>query len=128
RDLRPRDLHPHRLPACREPERDLLYRACPQDRTMSDLPLSLLNDFQRGFPLVARPFDVISARLGLDLETLLDTLRRLTREGVISRVGAVFRPNRVGASTLAAVAVPEDRLAEVARLVSARPEVNHNYE
>ena len=95
---------------------------------MSDLPLSLLNDFQRGFPLVSRPFDVISARLGLDVEALLGTLRRLTREGVISRVGAVFRPNRVGVSTLAAVGVPEDRLADVARLVSARPEVNHNYE
>lgn len=95
---------------------------------MSDLPLSLLNDFQRDFPLTPRPFDGIAQRLGLGLEELLDTLRRLTREGVISRVGAVFRPNRVGASTLAAIAVPEARLAEVARLVSARPEVNHNYE
>ena len=95
---------------------------------MSDLPLSLLNDFQRDFPLTPRPFDGIAQRLGLELEELLDTLRRLTREGVISRVGAVFRPNRVGASTLAAIAVPDARLAEVARLVSARPEVNHNYE
>jgi DNA-binding Lrp family transcriptional regulator len=95
---------------------------------MSDLQLSLLNDFQRGFPLTPRPFDSISQRLGLELEDLLDSLRRLTREGVISRVGAVFRPNRVGVSTLAAVAVPEGRLAEVARRVSARPEVNHNYE
>lgn len=95
---------------------------------MNDLQLSLLNDFQRGFPLTSRPFDVISQRLGLELEDLLGTLRRLTREGVISRVGAVFRPNRIGVSTLAAVAVPEGRLAEVARIVSARPEVNHNYE
>lgn len=95
---------------------------------MSDLQLSLLNDFQRGFPLTSRPFDSMSQQLGLELEDLLDTLRRLTREGVISRVGAVFRPNRVGVSTLAAVAVPEARLAEVARRVSARPEVNHNYE
>ncbi len=95
---------------------------------MSDLQLSLLNDFQRGFPLTSRPFDSMSQQLGLELEDLLDTLRRLTREGVISRVGAVFRPNRVGVSTLAAVAVPEERLAEVARRVSARPEVNHNYE
>jgi len=95
---------------------------------MSDLQLSLLNDFQRGFPLTPRPFDDIAQRLGLDLEALLDTLRRLTREGVISRVGAVFRPNRVGVSTLAAMAVPAGRLDEVARLVRARPEVNHNYE
>ena len=95
---------------------------------MSDIQLSLLNDFQRGFPLTSTPFDVIAQRLGLDVEALLGTLRRLTREGVISRVGAVFRPNRVGVSTLAAVAVPEGRLDAVARLISARPEVNHNYE
>lgn len=95
---------------------------------MSDLQLSLLNDFQRGFPLTSTPFDAIAQRLGLDVEALLGTLRRLTREGVVSRVGAVFRPNRVGVSTLAAMAVPEERLDAVARLVSARPEVNHNYE
>lgn len=95
---------------------------------MSDIQLSLLNDFQRGFPLTSRPFDSIAQRLGLDVEALLGTLRRLTREGVVSRVGAVFRPNRVGVSTLAAMAVPEGQLDEVARLVSALPEVNHNYE
>lgn len=95
---------------------------------MSDVQLSLLNDFQRGFPLTSTPFDVISRRLGLDVEEVLDTLRRLRREGVISRVGAVFRPNRVGVSTLAAMAVPAGRLAEVAQQVNAHPEVNHNYE
>lgn len=95
---------------------------------MSDVQLSLLNDFQRGFPLTSTPFDSISRRLGLEVGDVLETLRRLTREGVISRVGAVFRPNRIGVSTLAAMAVPEDRLAEVAQAISARPEINHNYE
>ncbi|HMM47823.1 MAG TPA: AsnC family transcriptional regulator [Thiobacillaceae bacterium] len=95
---------------------------------MSDLALNLLNDFQRGFPLVSRPFDVIARRLGIELADLLEMLRRLAREGVISRVGPVFRPNRLGVSTLAAIAVPDGRLDEVARLVSARAEVNHNYE
>ncbi|HUX30345.1 MAG TPA: Lrp/AsnC family transcriptional regulator [Thiobacillus sp.] len=95
---------------------------------MSDLQLSLLNDFQRDFPLTSTPFDAISRRLGLEVEDVLDSLRRLTREGVISRVGAVFRPNRIGVSTLAAMAVPQARLAGVAQQVSAHPEVNHNYE
>jgi DNA-binding Lrp family transcriptional regulator len=95
---------------------------------MSDVQLRLLNDFQRGFPLTPLPFEVISRRLGMGVEELLDTLRRLVGEGVISRVGAVFRPNRIGVSTLAAMAVPEARLAEVARQVNAHAEVNHNYE
>ncbi len=95
---------------------------------MSDIHLSLLNDFQRGFPLIPAPFDVISDRLGMGVEELLDTLRRLVREGVVSRVGAVFRPNRIGVSTLAAMAVPAARLADVAQRVNRHPEINHNYE
>jgi DNA-binding Lrp family transcriptional regulator len=95
---------------------------------MSDIQMSLLNDFQRGFPLTAAPFDIISHRLGMGVEEVLETLRRLTRDGVISRIGAVFRPNRIGVSTLAAMAVPAARLAEVAQLVNRHPEINHNYE
>ena len=46
----------------------------------------------------------------------------------MSRVGPVFRPKRLGASTLAAMAVPRERLQSVAELVSRYDEVNHNYE
>ena len=46
----------------------------------------------------------------------------------MSRVGAVVRPNTVGASTLAAMAVPPRDLERVAALVSGYAEVNHNYE
>ncbi len=58
----------------------------------------------------------------------LDMVRELQERGVISRVGPVFRPNRIGVSTLAAMSVPADKLECVARIVSAFPEVNHNYE
>lgn len=95
---------------------------------MSDVQLALLNDFQRGFPLAPAPFDVISRKLGLGVEDVLTVLRRLSMEGVISRVGAVFRPNCIGVSTLGAMAVPQARLAEVAQQVSAHAAVNHNYE
>jgi DNA-binding Lrp family transcriptional regulator len=37
-------------------------------------------------------------------------------------------PRRIGASTLAALSAPPERLAEVADLVSRLSEVNHNYE
>jgi len=47
---------------------------------------------------------------------------------VLSRIGAVVRPNTVGASTLAALEVPQNKLDEVADLVSQEPLVTHNYE
>ena len=88
----------------------------------------LLNEFQRDFPLVERPFAVLAESLDATEQWVLATLARQIEEGSVSRVGAVFRPGTIGASTLAAMAVPEARLAAVAQLVSARPEVNHNYE
>ncbi len=95
---------------------------------MYSLERQLLNDFQRDFPLVRRPFARIARQLGVSEAEVLDALRLLKAEGTISRVGPVFPPNRIGASTLAALAVPAERLQAVAELVSALPEVNHNYE
>ena len=40
----------------------------------------------------------------------------------------MFRPNTVGASTLAAMSVPEDELESVAEIVNSFGAVNHNYE
>ena len=87
----------------------------------------LLDEWQRGLPLSATPYADIAQALGCDEDTVLHTLAGLRARGFISRVGPVFAPRRAGASTLAAMRVPPERLDEVAALVSACPEVNHNY-
>ncbi len=88
----------------------------------------LLDDFQSGIPLAPRPFALMAEQLGVAEAEVIARLQRLTEAGAVSRVGPVFRPRQVGASTLAAMAVPPERLAEVATLVNGFPEVNHNYE
>ncbi|MEA3291089.1 MAG: Lrp/AsnC family transcriptional regulator [Pseudomonadota bacterium] len=95
---------------------------------MNALEQRLLNDYQRDFPLSPEPFSDIAAQLGSDPRTVLSTLRALSEAGVLSRVGPVFRPNAIGVSTLAAMAVPAHDLQRVADIVSRCPEVNHNYE
>ncbi len=98
------------------------------DAPYSPTEFRLLNDFQRGLPLVAEPFAEIAGRLACRQDEILAALDRLQRRGAISRVGAVFAPWRVGVSTLAAVAVPPERLEAIAAQVSARREINHNYQ
>jgi len=88
----------------------------------------LLNDFQRGFPLVPQPFAELASKLGLSEHTVIENLRQLADSGIVSRIGAVVKPGSVGASILAAMSVPEERLEDVAKLVSGYEEVNHNYE
>jgi DNA-binding Lrp family transcriptional regulator len=95
---------------------------------LSELDRSLLDGFQRDFPLTPRPYAALAARLGTDEATVLARLRHHQDDRRISRLGAVVTPHSAGWSTLAAMAVPEDRLDEVAALVGACPEVNHNYE
>ena len=94
----------------------------------NSLGFHLLNDFQRNFPLCPAPFAELAVRLGVAESAVLRMLEQLRREGKISRVGAVFAPKRIGASTLAAMAVPVEKLGVVADAVNRFPEVNHNYE
>ena len=88
----------------------------------------LLNDYQRGFPLAHAPYGEIAERLEVDEAWVRNRLARWQADGQVSRIGAVFRPRAIGVSTLAALAVSEHDLGRVAAMISALPEVNHNYE
>lgn len=88
----------------------------------------LINRFQHGLPLVAEPFGEMGRQLGVEEPAVLEALQGLAERGILSRVGPVFRPHTLGASTLAALAVPEGRLEAVGEWISGFREVNHNYE
>ena len=95
---------------------------------LSSLERKLVNEFQRGLPMSAEPYRDIASKLGVDEETVLEHLRRLQASRIVSRVGPVFEPNRIGVSTLVAAKVPENRLLSVATMINGYTEVNHNYE
>ncbi|OGT90379.1 MAG: AsnC family transcriptional regulator [Gammaproteobacteria bacterium RIFOXYA12_FULL_61_12] len=99
-----------------------------ESNEITALDRTLLDGFQRDFPLEPRPFARIAECLGIGEDEVIERLRLLQEAGLVSRVGPVFPPNRIGVSTLAALAVEPERLEEVAALISALPEVNHNYE
>jgi len=96
--------------------------------TLTALEQCLLNEYQRGFPLCASPYAEIAQQLDVSEMDVMTTLDSLQQRGLISRVGPVFAPQRAGASTLAAVSVPVDKLETVADIISQYEEVNHNYE
>ncbi|MFC1664201.1 Lrp/AsnC family transcriptional regulator [Pseudomonadota bacterium] len=95
---------------------------------MAELQKSLIDEYQHELPLSPTPYADIARHLQVDEVDVIEALRTLQKEGTVSRVGFVFRPHRVGTSTLAAMAVPKERLEEVAELVNHYPQVNHNYE
>ena len=94
----------------------------------SELEQHLLNDFQRDMSLSTTPYADMAKKLNVSEDEVLKSIQKLQNNGVVSRVGPVFRPNRIGVSTLAAMSIPKDKLECTARIISAFPEVNHNYE
>ena len=105
----------------------------PQTEKSDSPPLDetdkrILDAIQADFPVARRPYDVLGERLGTPPQDILRRVGRMTKEGCIRRLGAVFDARRLGYfSTLAAAKVPPDRLTDVARLVSELPGVTHNY-
>ena len=95
---------------------------------LTELDRRLLNDFQQDFPLSPTPYADMARKLGVTEAEVLARLEALKSAGAVSRVGAVVRPNTVGVSTLAAMAVPPEQLEAVAAVVNGYTEVNHNYE
>lgn len=88
----------------------------------------LLDEFQHNFPLTATPYADIARHLGMTETEVISSLESMQNSGLVSRVGPVFKPNEIGVSTLAAMAVPAERLDEIADLISQYDQVNHNYE
>jgi len=95
---------------------------------------AVVNAFQGGFPVVERPFEPAAAALsdhGVELTgiDLLERVRRLDEEGVLSRFGPLVNAEAIGGTaTLVAMHAPPERFDEVAEAVNARREVAHNYE
>ena len=95
---------------------------------LSEQDRILLNRIQQDFPLHPEPFKLLAEELGVSEQEILQRLQELECENAISRFGAVFNHHRAGASTLAAIAVPEQEIDQVADFINRFSEVNHNYQ
>ncbi len=94
---------------------------------MDQLARKLIDNFQRNLPLCSRPYEEMARQLEVTEQEVIDSLQQLSDDHVLSRIGPVFDHHKAGGSTLAALAVPVDRLEEVAAIVNKFEEVNHNY-
>ncbi len=98
------------------------------------LDRAVINAYQGGFPVVERPFEPAAAALserGIDVsaEELLERVRSLEADGVLTRFGALINAQEIGgAATLVAMHAPEERFDAIAEQVNSHREVAHNYE
>lgn len=96
--------------------------------TIDGLDALILNQMQGDFPVSENPYADIGAALGVSGQEVLQRVRGLVERGVVRKVGPFFDARKMQyTSTLCALHVPEERLDEVAAVISAYPEVTHNY-
>jgi len=104
------------------------------DVDLGERDRAVVNAFQGGFPVVRDPFDQAAEALrerGIDIDAadLLERVRRLDDEGVLTRFGPLINAQEIGGTaTLVAMHAPEDRFDEVAEQVNDHREVAHNYQ
>lgn len=95
---------------------------------LNDTDRAVINRLQDGLPVVDRPFQQVAGELGISESVLMKRLKALLDAGVLSRFGPMYHAERLGgAFCLAALAAPEGRFEEVARIVNGFDEVAHNY-
>jgi DNA-binding Lrp family transcriptional regulator len=102
----------------------------PSDREawLSHQDARLIERLHGGFPLSDRPFAELAAELGAGEDEVIERLRRLLANGLLTRFGPLFQIERAGGQfVLAAIAVPPERYDAVAAQVNGFPEVAHNY-
>lgn len=95
---------------------------------MNELERLIINGLQGGFPICERPFLAAAERLGIGEDELIDALRGLLEQGILSRFGPLYHAERMGgALSLVAMQVPDADFERVTEQVNAFPEVAHNY-
>lgn len=97
--------------------------------TIDELDLLILDALQDDLHLVPDPWGEIGASVGISGEEVLKRVNRLSEcgiiRGIVPTLESVKRAHM--ASTLIALRVPEERIAEIAVIVNECPEVSHNF-
>ena len=92
--------------------------------------LAILNPLQEDLPLVSRPWKAIAERLGITETEIISRMNRLKCAGIIRGISPVLESRHLGlhAATLVALHVPEERVDEIAAIISSYAEVSHNFQ
>jgi len=90
----------------------------------------ILDALQDDLPLVSRPWKVIADRLGITESEMLARMKKLEDAGIIRGISPVLESRSLGlhAATLVALHMPQERLDEVAAIISSYAEVSHNFQ
>jgi DNA-binding Lrp family transcriptional regulator len=85
---------------------------------------------QRDISLVSQPFAEITGSCGLTSNHLIDLLRKLSRDGILRKFGAILRHQKAGylKNALVMWSVPPDAIENTGRIFASLSFISHCYE
>jgi DNA-binding Lrp family transcriptional regulator len=97
--------------------------------TPTELEKKLIALIQADIPVTRRPFLELAREIGVEEEDVLQTLKRLQKDGIIRRFGVTIRHQISGyqANAMVAWQVGEDRIDDVGKMMAAFEGVTHCY-
>lgn len=106
-----------------------LFYGIGGELVMDKVDKDILNIIQSGFPVDVRPYAVIGQRVNITEEQAHSRVMGLKKEGVIRRIGATFDSRKLHfISTLCTLSAPEEKIDDIAAIISSFSEVTHNYQ
>ncbi len=88
----------------------------------------ILLEMQHNFPLVEKPFEVISQKFGIAESEVLEILQEEKNNGIIRQTSAIFDTKKLGySSSLVAFCLDEDKILEAVKIINSHPGISHNY-
>ncbi|MEW6680234.1 MAG: Lrp/AsnC family transcriptional regulator [bacterium] len=96
---------------------------------MDKLDKRILKRLQGEFPLDTQPFKVIGDELGIDEDSVINSVLSLKNRGIIKEIGPIFNHKSFGyETTLVGMKVDPHRIEEIANIINEYQEITHNYE
>lgn len=97
---------------------------------LTEIERKLLAEIQHGLPATSSPYKDVAAKIGVDIEDVLDILNSWKKDGRMRRVGAIVNHFKVGLQGGAMVVwqVEKDKIKAVGEQLASFSEVSHAYE
>lgn len=97
---------------------------------MNKAEIQLAQLIQKDIDAVSRPFESIAQKMEISDADVIQSIKKLSRDGLIRKFGAILRHRKAGYKTNALIvwSVPAKQAEKVGKFFSSFPFVSHCYE
>lgn len=96
---------------------------------MDELDKAIICHIQKEIPFIEEPFKFISNELKITEDELIGRIDKLSKAGVIRRIGAILNHRNVGyfANAMVVWSIPEEDIEDIGKIMALQRAISHCY-